>query len=214
MSQNLHNYRRSYDKGSLRKSDVDSNPMQQFRTWFHDAKDSEGEGEVNAMTLSTIGLDGFPKGRVVLLKDYDEHGFYFFTNYSSDKGISIENNNKVSLSFFWPVLERQVIIKGIASKTSAIVSENYFNSRPFESRIGAILSKQSSVIENRESLDTKLKELENEYQNKEIIRPANWGGFLVSPNSIEFWQGRPNRLHDRIQYTLEGYDWKIDRLSP
>jgi len=214
MSQNLHNYRRSYEKGTITKDSVDPNPLQQFRTWFYEAKDSIDGGEVNTMTLTTIGLDGFPKGRVVLLKEYDEYGFYFFTNYVSDKGKAIEANEKVSLSFFWPVLERQVIIKGRASKTSKKVSDNYFDSRPLGSRLGAILSDQSSVIANREVLTEKLETLEENYKYKTPTRPDYWGGILVSPISIEFWQGRPNRLHDRILYTLEDYDWKIDRLAP
>jgi len=214
MSQNLHNYRRSYEKGTLTKAGVDPNPLQQFRTWFYEAKETIGEGEVNTMTLTTIGLDGFPKGRVVLLKEYNENGFYFFTNYNSEKGQSINANEKVCLSFFWPLLERQVIIKGIARKTTDIISSNYFDSRPEGSKIGAIVSDQSSVIENREVLNIKLKSLEEEYKNKEIVRPDFWGGYLVSPITIEFWQGRPNRLHDRILYTLENYDWMIERLSP
>jgi len=214
MSQNLHDYRRSYEKSTLTKAGVDPNPLQQFRTWFYEAKDTIGEGEVNTMTLTTVGLDGFPKGRVVLLKEYDEYGFYFFTNYDSDKGKAIEVNENVSLSFFWPFLERQVIIKGKASKTSKEVSDNYFDSRPLGSRLGAILSDQSKVIKNREVLNEKLKALEDKYKNKNPTRPDYWGGILVSPISIEFWQGRPNRLHDRILYTLEDYDWKIDRLAP
>ena len=214
MSYNLHDYRRSYEKGTLTKASVDSNPLQQFRTWFFEAKDTIGAGEVNTMTLTTMGLDGFPKGRVVLLKEYDEFGFYFFTNYNSDKGKDIEANENVSLSFFWPVLERQVIIKGRASKTSKAVSDNYFDSRPLGSRLGAILSNQSKIIENREVLMEKLNALEEKYKDKNPTRPDYWGGILVSPISMEFWQGRPNRLHDRIRYTLEGYDWKINRLAP
>ncbi|MFK5981896.1 MAG: pyridoxamine 5'-phosphate oxidase [Flavobacteriaceae bacterium] len=214
MSQNLHNYRRNYQKDSLSKESVDPNPMQQFRTWFYEAKDADEVNEVNAMTLTTICLDGFPKGRVVLLKQYDEYGFYFFTNYLSEKGKSIETNPKVSLSFFWPALERQVIIKGTASKTSEDFSSNYFSSRPKGSQLGALVSNQSEVVKNRTELDNRLKNLEKEYENKEISRPKFWGGYLVSPISIEFWQGRPNRLHDRIRYTLDEFDWKIERLEP
>ena len=188
--------------------------MQQFRKWFYEAKDSESVEEVNAMTLTTLGLDGFSKGRVVLLKKYDEHGFYFYTNYSSEKGKSIAQNNKVSLLFFWPGLERQIIIKGTASKTSEDDSNNYFNSRPKGSQLGALVSNQSEVIENRKVIENKLALLENQYSDKEIKKPANWGGYLVSPISIEFWQGRPNRLHDRIRYRLSHLDWVIERLSP
>ena len=191
-----------------------TNPLQQFRKWFYEAKDSESVEEVNAMTLTTLGLDGFSKGRVVLLKKYDEHGFYFYTNYSSEKGKSIAQNNKVSLLFFWPGLERQIIIKGTASKTSEDDSDNYFNSRPKGSQLGALVSNQSEVIENRKVIENKLALLENQYSDKEIKKPANWGGYLVSPISIEFWQGRPNRLHDRIRYRLSHLDWIIERLSP
>jgi pyridoxamine 5'-phosphate oxidase len=214
MQDNLHNIRRSFDKGSLSKKTVDPNPIQQFRTWFFEAKESEMVEDVNAMTLCTLGLDGIPSGRVVLLKDYDEYGFYFYTNYLSDKGRAIEAYDKVSLSFFWPSLERQIIIKGKASKTSKETSKRYFDSRPLGSRLGAILSKQSQVITNRRVLDTMLEDLEKVYKDKAPELPEYWGGYLVNPNSIEFWQGRPNRLHDRIRYTLEDLDWKIERLSP
>ena len=214
MRDNLHDYRKNYNKGELTKNKVDANPLQQFRKWFYEAKDSESVEEVNAMTLTTLGLDGFSKGRVVLLKKYDEHGFYFYTNYSSEKGKSIAQNNKVSLLFFWPGLERQIIIKGTASKTSEDDSDNYFNSRPKGSQLGALVSNQSEVIENRKVIENKLTLLENQYSDKEIKKPANWGGYLVSPISIEFWQGRPNRLHDRIRYRLSHLDWIIERLSP
>jgi len=214
MRDNLHDYRKNYNKGELTKSKVDANPLQQFRKWFYEAKDSESVEEVNAMTLTTLGLDGFSKGRVVLLKKYDEHGFYFYTNYSSEKGKSIAQNNKVSLLFFWPGLERQIIIKGTASKTSEDDSDNYFNSRPKGSQLGALVSNQSEVIENRKVIENKLVLLENQYSDKEIKKPANWGGYLVSPISIEFWQGRQNRLHDRIRYRLSHLDWIIERLSP
>jgi len=214
MSEKLHHYRKSYEKGELSKTSVDENPMQQFRTWFFEVKDSDGVDEVNAMTLTTIGTDGFPKGRVVLLKKYDEYGFYFYTNYDSEKGKSIANNNKVSLSFFWPNMERQIIIKGIVEKTSEADSTNYFHSRPKGSQLGAAVSHQSAVVESREVLEKNLADLEKKYEKKEVPKPANWGGFLVKPISIEFWQGRPNRLHDRIRYTLKNDDWLIERLAP
>lgn len=214
MTEKLHNYRKSYEKGALSKTSVDENPMQQFRTWFFEVKDSGGVDEVNAMTISTIGADGFPKGRVVLLKKYDEYGFYFYTNYNSEKGKSIAYNNKVSLSFFWPNMERQIIIKGIAEKTSEADSKEYFHSRPKGSQLGAAVSHQSSVLESREILEENLAILEKKYENAEIPKPEEWGGYLVKPISIEFWQGRPNRLHDRIRYTLKNDDWIIERLAP
>ncbi len=214
MAEKLHNYRKSYEKGELSETSVDENPMQQFRTWFFEIKDNGGVDEVNAMTISTIGTDGFPKGRVVLLKKYDEYGFYFYTNYNSEKGKSIINNNKVSLSFFWPNMERQIIIKGTAEKTSEADSTTYFHSRPKGSQLGAAVSHQSTVVESREVLEKNLAELEKKYENKEVPKPADWGGFLVKPISIEFWQGRPNRLHDRIRYTLKDDDWFIERLAP
>ena len=211
----LSNYRKSYNKSELLESAIDENPMMQFRKWFYETEEFGGVDEVNAMSVSTIGLDGFPKTRVVLLKKYDENGFTFVTNYDSEKGKAILNNPNVCLSFFWPSIERQVIIKGIAEKQSESYSEGYFHSRPIGSQIGAIVSPQSDVIPNRDFLDNKLKELETIYENKTITRPDNWGGILVRPTSIEFWQGRPNRLHDRIRYTLEGSgDWKIERLAP
>ena len=170
--------------------------------------------EVNAMTLTTVDAEGFPRGRVVLLKKYDEYGFYFFTNYNSDKARSLELNNKVSLSFFWPNMERQIIIKGTVEKTSDTESNNYWQSRPKGSQLGALVSNQSSIVKDRSELEDKLKKLEEEYEHKEVPRPKDWGGYLVSPLSIEFWQGRPNRLHDRIRYTLVDYDWIIERLQP
>lgn len=214
MRDNLHDYRKNYKMGELDESSVDENPFQQFRTWFYNVKDSGGVDEVNAMTLTTIGIDGFPRGRVVLLKKYDEHGFYFYTNYNSDKGKAIANNNKVSLSFFWPNIERQVIIKGVASKSGNEDASNYFATRPKGSQLGAILSNQSSVIANRRVLEDELASLEKEYEEKEVPKPDNWGGYIVKPIEFEFWQGRPNRLHDRIRYRLEGLDWVIERLAP
>jgi pyridoxamine 5'-phosphate oxidase len=207
-------HRKSYEKGELSKASVNINPLQQFRTWFYETKDAGGVDEVNAMTLTTVDAEGFPRGRVVLLKKYDEYGFYFYTNYISDKARSLALNNKVSLSFFWPNMERQIIIKGTVEKTSDIDSNNYWQSRPKGSQLGALVSNQSSIVEDRSELEDKLKKLEEEYENKDVPRPKDWGGYLVSPLSIEFWQGRPNRLHDRIRYTLVENDWFIERLQP
>lgn len=214
MAEKLHDYRKSYEKGELSENSVDENPMQQFRKWFYEVQNSGGVDEVNAMTVNTIGTDGFPKGRVVLLKKYDEYGFYFYTNYESEKGKAIANNNKVSLSFFWPNMERQIIIKGTAEKTSEADSTNYFHSRPKGSQLGAVVSHQSEVVESREVLEKNLAELEKKYEQEEVPKPDNWGGILVKPISIEFWQGRPNRLHDRIRYRLKDNDWVIERLAP
>ena len=214
MAEKLHDYRKSYEKGELSENSVDENPMQQFRKWFYEVQNSGGVDEVNAMTVNTIGTEGFPKGRVVLLKKYDEYGFYFYTNYESEKGKAIANNNKVSLSFFWPNMERQIIIKGTAEKTSEADSINYFHSRPKGSQLGAVVSHQSEVVESREVLEKNLAELEKKYETKEVPKPDNWGGILVKPISIEFWQGRPNRLHDRIRYRLKDNDWVIERLAP
>ena len=211
---NLHDYRRNYKRGALTEDTLDENPFQQFRKWFYQVQEAGGVDEVNAMTLNTIEEDGFPRGRIVLLKKYDENGFSFYTNYDSQKGKAIAANPNVSLSFFWPNAERQIIIKGNAKKTSEADSENYFSSRPKGSQLGALVSDQSSVIKNREVLEKELSLLEETYKNKEVPKPKNWGGFLVQPIEFEFWQGRPNRLHDRIRYRLNGVDWLIERLAP
>lgn len=215
MKEDLHDNRKTYAKKTLLREDLDENPIQQFQKWFYDTKNDNSIDEANAMTVSSIGEDGFPKTRVVLLKYYDEYGFVFYTNYGSEKGKALSTNPKTCLNFFWPSLERQIVIKGKAEKLSEVKSDQYFASRPKGSQIGALVSPQSQVISGRKFLEDRLAALEKEYANKEIDRPKNWGGFLVRPESIEFWQGRPNRLHDRFLYSLiNQYDWKIDRLAP
>lgn len=213
--EDLSHYRKSYEKSELLESNIPEDPINLFNRWFHEVEDFGGNEEVNAMTVATIGLDGFPRSRVVLLKKFTEEGFIFYTNYNSEKGKAIAQNPKICLSFFWHSMERQVIIKGIASKTSEITSNNYFESRPDGSKLGAIVSNQSEVVPSRAFLEENLKKLENDYEGIVIPRPEHWGGFLVTPVEVEFWQGRPNRLHDRIRYTSqEDFDWKIERLSP
>lgn len=213
--EDLSNYRKSYDKSELLETTIPEDPINLFNRWFHEVEDFGGVDEVNAMTVSTIGMDGFPKSRVVLLKKYTFEGFIFYTNYTSEKGKAISNNPNICLSFFWHTMERQVIIKGIAEKTSKNISDGYFESRPDGSKLGAIVSNQSEVIPSRAVLEEKLKQLEKDFQGKEILRPDFWGGFLVKPVEVEFWQGRPNRLHDRIRYQLQDdFSWKMERLAP
>lgn len=210
----LSNYRKTYQKDKLVEANISDNPMELFQKWFLEAKERE-LGEANAMNLATIGLDGFPKSRIVLLKRFTWEGFVFYTNYNSEKGKAITKNANVSLSFFWQTLERQVIIKGIAEKLTENLSDGYFESRPEGSRIGAWASDQSEVITSREDLDKQLKTYESKFESKEIPRPKHWGGYLIKPQVIEFWQGRPNRMHDRIRFTLqEDFNWKIERLQP
>lgn len=211
----LSNYRKSYEKSELLESNIPEDPINLFHKWFYESEEFGGIEEVNAMTVSTIGIDGFPKSRVVLLKKFYEEGFIFYTNYNSEKGKAMANNPNVCLSFFWHSMERQVIIKGIAEKTAPSISDTYFDSRPDGSKLGAIVSPQSEVIPSRDYLDKQLKILEQSYEGKDIPRPEHWGGYLVRPLEVEFWQGRANRLHDRIRYHLEeDYSWTINRLSP
>jgi len=215
MQKDLSNYRKSYEKSELDEASIHANPLEQFQKWFYEVEKSDGADEPNAMTISTIGLDGFPKNRVVLMKKFTDEGFIFYTNYNSEKGKALESNPSTCLSFFWPNLERQIIIKGTAGKIAENLSDGYFESRPLGSKLGAIVSQQSEVVSSRGVLEERLKKLEKDYEGKEVSRPANWGGYLVKPISIEFWQGRPNRLHDRIRYTLqEDLNWKIERLQP
>lgn len=209
----LSEIRKEYTIKSLDFNDVSFDPFLQFRVWLDEAIDSEVP-EVNAMCLSTIGLNGFPNGRIVLLKEMD-HGFVFFTNYESEKGQEIHSNPKGSLTFFWPELERQVRIMGQIEKVSDKESDAYFHSRPKGSQIGAWTSPQSQKIENREELNSRQEMMEKRFDTDAITRPSHWGGYRLLPIRIEFWQGRPSRLHDRICYELnsEG-NWVISRLAP
>ena len=215
MEKDLSNYRKAYLKKELLKTEVPKNPIDLFQQWFHEIEASQGIEEPNAMTLSTIGTDGFPKSRVVLLKKFTGEGFIFYTNYLSEKGKAMAAHPEVCLSFFWQNSEQQIIIKGTAEKIAKNLSDGYFESRPDGSKLGAWASPQSDVVPSREALELQLKTLEERFQNQEIPRPKHWGGYLVKPVSIEFWQGRANRMHDRIRYTVQkDYSWKIDRLAP
>jgi pyridoxamine 5'-phosphate oxidase len=215
MSQDLSNHRKNYKKQELLESNCPKKPVELFQKWFLTADASNMVEETNAMTISSIGEDGFPKNRVVLLKKYTNEGFIFYTNYHSEKGKAIENNNNICISFFWAGLEQQIIIKGKAEKLADNISDGYFESRPKGSKLGAWASNQSSVVKSREELEENLSAFEKKFSGKDILRPKHWGGYIVKPISIEFWQGRPNRMHDRIRYTLEkDFSWKLERLSP
>jgi len=215
MEKDLSNYRKSYEKNSLLKGNIPENPVELFQKWFYEADESDGIEEANVMHIATIGLDGFPKNRVVLLKRFTWEGFIFYTNYHSEKGKAIAKNPNVCATFFWHSLEHQIIIKGKVEKIAENLSDGYFESRPDGSKLGAWASDQSEVINSREALDEKLKSAEDKFRNSEIPRPKHWGGYIIKPISIEFWQGRTNRMHDRIRYTLqENFEWKIERLEP
>jgi len=211
---NITRIRKEYSLEKLHETTAHPDPMKQFSAWWQQAVKA-GIDEVNAMTLSTASLDALPSARVVLLKGFDDRGFIFFTNYNSYKAKQLQENPKACLSFFWKELERQVRITGIVQKISSKESDDYFDSRPEGSRIGAIVSPQSSVIESREWLDNEFRKKENELKGSEIKRPSHWGGYLVKPVIFEFWQGRASRLHDRLQYTLQDNgQWIMERLAP
>jgi len=206
--------RRDYQQRSLTEKEVKQNPFDQFADWW-DAAMHAAIDEVNAMTLATASPDGMPSARVVLLKGVDKKGFVFFTNYESFKGQQLAENPRACLVFFWKELERQLRITGLVEKTSAEESDTYFNSRPESSRIGAWTSPQSRVIDSREQLEEKEKAFTRQFNGIPINRPPHWGGYRVKPVTMEFWQGRPSRLHDRIQYSLQDDgSWLIERLAP
>lgn len=213
MSAAISDLRNEYTLSGLDQSDVLSNPIDQFRRWFETAL-SARLPEPNAMHISTITADGRPDGRIVLLKDVSDRGFTFYTNYESRKGQALTTHPFAALTFFYPELERQIRIEGRVEKVSPEESDAYFASRPRSSQIGAWVSHQSTVINNRDVLEVRQRELEAQFTGQFIPRPPQWGGFRVVPDSVEFWQGRPSRLHDRIRYRQEGVDWIIERLSP
>ena len=203
--------RTDYQKSELNVKDLTQEPITLFQQWLSQA--ITYSNDANAFVLSTVNSNGVPSSRVLLLRDVTQKGFSFFTNYSSRKSQEIEVNPNVCMNFFWPEMERQVRINGSISRLSEQESDDYFNSRPYESRIGAWCSPQSQVIESREVLENKIQELKKKYPN-EVPRPENWGGYTIVPNEIEFWQGRASRLHDRFLYNKEGENWTINRLAP
>lgn len=213
MESDLSAYRKRYEKGTLSVRDALADPMAQFKVWFEQAE-RQALDEPNAMTLSTVDQAGYPSARVVLLKRITAAGFVFFTNYNSYKARAIERHPLVCLSFFWQPMERQVIIRGSCEKTSAAVSDAYFQTRPRGSQLGAWVSQQSKPIASRAALEQQRSTLESRFEGQTIPRPAHWGGYLVRPAYMEFWQGRPDRLHDRIAYTLEAEAWQKRRLCP
>lgn len=210
--------RRDYTLAGLRRKDLDAHPMVQFNRWFEQMVSAQTNGQrvdINAMTLATADKEGRPSSRIVLLKGVDERGFIFFTNYDSRKGDELSENPNAALTFFWPEQERQVCVFGQASKVSRAESEAYFKSRPRGSRLAAWASRQSDVIENREVLEAQWQELQVKYPGEDVPMPPYWGGFVVAPERIEFWQGRPSRLHDRFRYLKQpDGQWLIERLSP
>ena len=214
MNRDIASFRENYTKGGLQLKEVNDNPLKQFDLWMGDAI-KEGIKEPNAMCLSTVDDQGFPDGRIVLLKGYDEEGYIFFTNYKSVKGLQLEINPKCSLVFLWKEIERQVRIRGTVKKLSNEKSQAYFNTRPTASQIGAWASPQSKTISNRAYLEERFKEKKEEFSKIEKIPiPPNWGGYIVSPIEIEFWQGQRSRLHDRVKYLRCEDGWRKERLAP
>lgn len=213
MSVEIADLRKEYTLNGLDRSDVLADPFAQFRQWFEAALGA-GIPEPNAMHLATVGENGRPSGRIVLIKEVDSRGFVFYTNYESDKGHDLAANPVASLTFFYPELERQIRVEGVVEKVTPEESDIYFGSRPRGSQIGAWVSRQSTVIQSRDELANRQNELETEFEGKPVPRPPHWGGYRVVPDLIEFWQGRPSRLHDRIRYRLVDGAWVIERVSP
>ncbi len=209
----LHKLRKEYSLNQLTEDSVKTNPVKQFEVWFNEAIKS-GMKEPNAMILATASAENKPSARVVLLKEYSQKAFTFYTNYGSRKGNNLTQNKNAALLFFWHQLERQIRIEGTCKKISRAESEKYFHSRPRTSQLGALASNQSEELNSREELEKRFAELEKKYKGKEIPLPKNWGGFILSPNYFEFWQGRESRLHDRIAFKKNRNGWKIVRLSP
>ncbi|MBC7654119.1 MAG: pyridoxamine 5'-phosphate oxidase [Oligoflexus sp.] len=210
----IQNLRQDYRSAALSEEDATENPYKLFEKWFSEALNADVL-DPNAMTLATCSNNCMPSARIVLLKEFNEEGFVFYTNYESQKGIEIQQNPYVALVFFWADLERQIRVEGVVEKVSEEESTSYFKSRPKGSQLGALTSPQSKRIPNREFLVEKLAQLEKEYEDNEIIKPKYWGGYRVIPNKIEFWQGRSNRLHDRLAYIQEkDQSWKFERLAP
>jgi pyridoxamine 5'-phosphate oxidase len=209
----LSDIRKDYERDSIHGDEFPVEPVNWFREWLQDALES-GEPEATAMVLATVSAEWRPTARVVLLKSVDDRGFVFFTNYQSRKGIQLSRNHAAALTFFWPLTERQVRVEGFVVKTDADESDNYFYSRPLENRINAIISPQSSPIASRKQLEDEREKLMFAEGSENLRRPEHWGGYRLKPDRMEFWQGRPGRLHDRIQYILDGNVWHISRLAP
>jgi pyridoxamine 5'-phosphate oxidase len=208
---NIIHQRKSYEKHSLEVEDLKATPHEMLEFWLSEVEELH---DYNAMVVSSVDASGQPHSRVVLLRGVNEDGLKFYTNYSSNKGQELEQNNKVALNFFWPTVERQVRVEGELHKLTDAESDAYFNSRPRESQIGAWVSPQSSIIESREVLNERFREFTNKFEGQSVPRPSNWGGYLILPNYFEFWQGRPNRLHDRLTYSLVEGNWSIGRMAP
>lgn len=213
MKEFLSKLRKDYGIMGLNEADLHEDPIKQFEAWFTQAA-NEGIVEPNAFTLATVSAEGKPSSRIVLLRNFDQRGFTFFTNYNSQKGSDMAENPYVAMNFFWPDMERQIRINGTVEKITALESLDYFKSRPRGSQIGAWASDQSKELVSRELLEGRIAEIEKRFAGKDVEKPPFWGGFRVKPETIEFWQGRPSRLHDRLRYSKQGDGWKVDRLNP